>query len=279
MRRNNNLRKKNSNKIQVLSKQNLILILVLFFLIIICILFNNVLNKSFNSVQAFAEFNQNFVNLNSNIPFSVDKIILYSNATANAKTINFSFANLDISQYCDIGIYLKQLDANSDISIKSLYINDISIIKPQVGTAYLYRKKVTDLGKASFSDSLIVDGQINFNVVNSKDVNYDNYELLSDASSPISIGYYNKNIKENYIAYVDNLAFDGTLLKDALIPTSDLSSKVSFTLNIIANDDEHYICNISFDIPLEDENGTLYDNGYITKQINEEHISKFIRIK
>ena len=68
-------------------------------------------------------------------------------------------------------------------------------------------------------------------------------------------------------------------VEDALIPLSDLNSRVSFTLNIITDNDEHYLCNISFDIPLEDEDGTIYNSGYITEQIDEKNISKFIRIK
>ena len=278
MRRNFNLRKRKSKKIDVLNKKNLSLLFILLFFLTIYIIASQSMNKTTSSVEAFWNYNKEFLNLNNNIPFSINKIILYTNVTANAKTVNFSFANLDISEYCDIGIYLNKLEDNN-VSIKSLYIDNISVTKPNIGTPYIYRKKVSELGKSSFSDDFVITDKIDFNIVDSNNIDYNNFEISSDGSTPISIGYYNKDIKTDHIAYIADSNIDGTILKDALIPLSDLYSKFSFTLNIIANNDEHYICNISFDIPVEDQTSTLYNSGYISKEINTNSIDKFIRIK
>ena len=75
------------------------------------------------------------------------------------------------------------------------------------------------------------------------------------------------------------LFYNGTLLKEASIPLISLNSNISFRINIITNSNEHYICNINFDIPFETENGSIYDTGYITKEFNSNEVNKFIRIK
>ena len=58
-----------------------------------------------------------------------------------------------------------------------------------------------------------------------------------------------------------------------------MNCNVSFTINIITNTDEHYICNVYFDIPFEDEEGSIYDTGYSTKELKDNEVSKFIRVK
>ena len=279
MRRNFNLRKRKPGKLNIIDVKNIILSIALFLGLIICIILIIYWNQSSASLEAFAKSNEEFYDLNSDIPFSINKMILFSSATANAKTINFSFGRLDISQFTDIGIYLNKLDSKSNKSIKSLYIDNISVENPNIGTAYLYKKNVENLGEPSFSEDLIITDKIDFNISKSDNVNNSNYEIASDASTPIAIGYYNKNVKEDSILYLDDINMNGTLLKDALIPLSDLASRVSFTINITTENDEQYLCNISFDIPLENEEESIYDEGYITKQINEKNISKFIRIK
>ena len=39
------------------------------------------------------------------------------------------------------------------------------------------------------------------------------------------------------------------------------------------------MCNINFDIPFEDADGSIYDTGYATKEINSLQTETFIRLK
>lgn len=277
MRRGINIRKKkkiilkNSNKKAV----NTIIIssIILLFCFAIYVFF---IQNIF--IKANLEKDSNhFASLNNEIPFSLKNIILFSSATAESGSIN-QLLSLDISQYCDIGIYLNTLE-NTNISISSLYIDNINISPVELGSTYLYKKSISDFGKSTFDDNNIIDNTFNFNIISlDKDINYNNYEIYCDGSTPISLGFFNKNVKTQFITEKSETIYNGTLLKDALIPLSSLNCSISFTINIITSSNEHYICNVNLQIPFEDPNGTIYETGYSTLELNNSETNAFIRI-
>ena len=221
----------------------------------------------------------NFSGLNQNTPFIIKEIILFSSATAESDSVNQQLS-LDISQYCDIGIYLNKIE-DENIIISSLYIDNIVISSPEIGMPYLYKKKISDLGKCSFNEDSIIKDTFQFNIVNTdKDLNYNNYEVYNNGSTPISLGFYNKNIKTGFFPDNSEIFYNGSLLRDASILLSSIKCNISFTINITTNSNEHYICNINIDIPFEDdENNSIYKSGYITKEFDNTETNKFIRIK
>lgn len=278
MRRGINVRKRKRILLQELNNKSLKLLLLLIGILLFCIIIYFSFIRSIIIQKNFEKDSINFSSLNESIPFSLNKIILFSSATAETDSVNQSLS-LDISQYCDIGIYLNNTDKENTF-IKSLYINDISIYSPELGTPYLYKKRINDLGKCSFNEKNIINDEFYFNMIDyTSELNYNNYELLNDGSTPISLGFYNKDIKKGFITSDTQVSYNGTLLKNALITQTSLNCNVSFTINIITNKDEHYICNINFDIPFEDEEGSIYDTGYSTKEFKNNELSKFIRIK
>lgn len=278
MRRGINIRKKKKIMLkQINSKALKLLIALIFFLAILCIAYIFFIQNIFIKNDLEKE-SVNFSNLNDNIPYSIRKIILFCSANAETSSKNQSLS-LDISQYCDIGIYLNNMDKENTF-IESLYINNISLTTPEIGKPFLYKKSINDLGKCSFTEEAIIENELFFNIIDRNNtINFDNYELLNDGSSPISLGFYNKNIKQGFITDSSEIVYNGTLLKEAFIPQSSLNCVVSFTINIITTEGSHYLCNISFDIPFEDEEGSLYDTGYVTKEFNNNETNKFIRIK
>lgn len=278
MRRGINSRKKKKIILKEINSKSLKLLLILTAILLVCCIIYFTFIQGFFIKKELENDSIMFSTMNENIPFSIRKIILFSSSTAEASSVN-QLLSLDISQYCDIGIYINELN-DSNLSISSLYIDNITISSTEIGTPCLYKKIVTDLGKCSFSEDAIINDRFDFNIVNlENDLNYDNYELYSNCTTPISLGFYNKNIKTGFLSDSSEILYNGTLLKDATIPLSSIDCNVSFTINIITNSSEHYICNISFDIPFEDEEGSIYDNGYVTKEFNSNEVSKFIRIK
>lgn len=278
MRRGINNRKKKKLMLKEINLKSFKLLAILITILIVCCIIYFFFIQNFFIKKDLENDSINFSIMNENIPFSIKKIILFSSSTAEASNVN-QLLSLDISQYCDIGIYINEL-ADQKSSISSLYIDNISISSPELGTPCLYKKLVNDLGKCSFDESNIINDRFDFNIVDlGNDLNYDNYEIYNNCTTPISLGFYNKNIKTGFLSSSSEILYNGTLLKDATIPLSSLNCNVSFTINIITNSDEHYICNIAFDIPFEDEQGSIYDNGYVTKELKNNETSKFIRIK
>lgn len=279
MRRGINNRKKKKILLKEINLKSLKLILILAIILTICFVIYLFFIQNLYIKKNLEEETLEFSALNENIPFHIKKIILFSSATAESTTVNQSIANLNISQYCDIGIYLNKLN-KEDVSISSLYIDNIFISSTELGTPYLYRKKVPDLGKCSFSEDDIINDRFEFNIVNhSEELSYDNYELYNNLSAPISLGFYNKNVKTNFLSDNSSILYNGTLLKNSLVPLSSLNCSIEFRINIITNSEEHYICNINFNIPLKNEETSIYDTGYVIKEFNTEETNNFIRIR
>ncbi len=278
MRRGINIRKKKKIILNEINKKSLKLLAILLSILTICVIIYIFFIQDIFIKINLEEDSTNFSTLNDNIPFSINKIILFSSATAETGSIN-QLLSLNISNYCDIGIYLNKTDL-INCSITSLYIDNISTSSPELGTPYLYKKKVSDLGRCSFDQNNIIKDRFDFNIINTEnEINYSNLELYCDGSTPISIGFYNKNIKTDFISDNSEILYNGSLLKEALVPLSSLNCNVSFRINIITTSNEHYICNVSFDVPFENENSSIYTEGYIIKEFNSNETSKFLRIK
>lgn len=278
MRRGINIRKKKKIIMKETNKKILRIISILIILLIICFIIYFSFIQDIFIKKNIEQDSISFSDLNKNIPFSIKEIILFSSATAESDSINQQLA-LNISQYCDIGIYLNKIEGEGAI-ISSLYIDNIVISSPEIGTPYLYKKNISDLGKCSFDENNIITDTLHFNIIDAdKALDYSNYEIYNNGSTPISLGFYNKNIKTGFFPDNSEIFHNGTILKEASIPLTSLKCNISFRINIITNSNEHYICNINFDIPFEDENDSIYDTGYITKEFNSNQLNKFIRIK
>lgn len=277
MRRGINIRKKKRILAKETNLKALKLISILLILIFICSLSYIFFLRNYFSNKNFEEYNLLIANSNSSIPFSLNKIVLYSSSTAS--TVNSyndnSVQALDISQYCDISIYINN-DNNS--IIKKLYIDNISISNPEMGTPHLYKKAFSDIKECSYTSSEIITNQFQYNII-SKDlpIDYENYELYSDGSTPITIGFFNENIKSNYLLTEEEIKNSISFLKDAHIPLSSINCNISFVLNIITAKDEHYICNINISIPFENKDGSsIYNTGFVINEIQNDKLSKFI---
>ncbi len=221
-------------------------------------------------------------NLNAETIFSLNKIVLFSSATAEPNELNNSVWNLNISQYTDICIYLNN-HSNNNISknvIKNVYIDDIQISNPEYGTPYLYQKNIKDFGKCSFEENKIFSDRIDFNIIEAgTEINYANNEIYNNLSTPICIGFYNKNLKTDFLNADYQIEYNGKILKRATIPPSSIDCNISFCIHIINELEEHYVCNVSYAIPFEEDGISIYENGYITKEINNLENHQFLRIK
>ena len=195
-----------------------------------------------------------FQEKNSECIFEISECILYSSANAiNSSVAGRPYWDLSICQYTDIGITINNQvtyigDYNKN-TIKNLYIDNINFNYPILGEPSLYYKDPEYFASSKVDKESLISDYHSFNIL----------------SPNITLTYVNNNIINNYIldASVGKITFDGSLLELANIKLEAIQCKVSFNVNIINAMDELYICNIYFDIPLED----IY-NGYTVKNLN-----------
>ena len=188
MRRGINIRKKKKMLLKETNQKALNVLLILILLLIVCAGIYFFFVQNIFIKKNLEKDSIHFSFLNETMPFSLRKIILFSSATAEADSVN-QLLSLNISQYCDIGIYLDKIE-NDDIKISSLYIDNILMSSPEIVTPYLYKKSVSDLGKCTFNEDSIIDNNFNFNIIDTEsELNYNNYEIYSNGTTPISLGF------------------------------------------------------------------------------------------
>ena len=261
-------------KIKIKNEKLVFAILIIALFVIFLLYYNLVISVIFarnsyaNQVIAIADDNEKTV-------FNVQKVLLYSSATATSDSKEQALKDMSISQFTDISIYLVNTGSPSQLvnenTIKELYIDNISIKSnnDELGTKVLNYKNPLDFGKYVDIEEP-QNGRIDFNIVNTNNENensdYSKPTFYTDCSNPITLGYENKEIVKNY-SVSDNqnsVSYNGKILKEANVNINDINYTLSFTINIVNNLNEKFVYNMNLDVDLNDENGGIY-NGYVYK--------------
>lgn len=217
--------------------------------------------------------------------FKISKIIKYSSAEAIDNTAQQNLQDLSISQYSDIAIYIDNMkdELTQENTIKELYLDNFKIdVGYQYGEPGLYYKNPFQISKFRMIEENQIQDTLNYKIINTNEENENsNYEtptFFADCSNPITIGYINKNIINNYQVTKENglVSFDGRIFNNLEIDLKQLSPKISFTIHIKNNLNENFICNASADLQLETEKGTV-KSGYIIEKIEDIEYYKFFK--
>lgn len=217
--------------------------------------------------------------------FSVDKIVLYSSANATSNETSRNLWNINVYQFTDMAIYLNnnsESSLSSKNTIKELYIDNIKYSPlPEKGTPELYYKAIDNFGIPSLKDENLVQDKLNFKIINSKDtLDTNTASFYETCQTPITLQFVNKDIKAN--AIIPNtgeaLVFDGSLLSKTNIALNNIKTFISFNINLTNNLDEKYVYNVNFEIPLEDNEHSIYE-GNIKKEITEFSNNKFLKLR
>ena len=217
--------------------------------------------------------------------FKVSKIIKYSSADAVDNTVEQNLQDLSIYQYSDIAIYIDNLsdELTEENSIKELYLDNFNIdVAYKYGTPTLYYKNPLEISKFRLIDENEIKDKLEYEIVYTNEENeksdYEKPIFYTDCSNPITIGYINKNIVNNYEVTKDNglVSFDGRIFNNLDINLKDLSPKISFTIHIKNNLNESFVCNVSSDLQLETEDGSV-KSGYIIEKNDDIGYYKFFK--
>ena len=157
-------------------------------------------------------------------------------------------------------IHLSWVNTLKSVSIENLSINTT----PKVGNANIYYKGLDSFSTPQISENNIIDTNLNFEVSSEDTIDYSKPILYNNCANPITISYVNSNLIDNYTINTENqIAYDGSLLKDCNIVLNDLKCSLSFYIVIENNLGYKYRCPVYIDIPLSNENTSIYDGTYI----------------
>ncbi len=273
--------RKKRKKVNI-NKQIIFLIIVFIAIIILCLLINLIYTKH----KAKTNFESDLLSSNDySDTFSIDKIVLYSSANATSNETSRNLWNINVYQFTDMAIYLNnnsESSLSSKNTIKELYIDNIKYSPlPEKGTPELYYKAIVNFGIPSLKDENLVQDKLNFKIINSKDtLDTNTASFYETCQTPITLQFVNKDIKAN--AIIPNtgeaLVFDGSLLSKTNIALNNIKTSISFNINLTNNLDEKYVYNVNFEIPLEDNEHSIYE-GNIKKEITEFSNNKFLKLR
>lgn len=252
----------------------------------------------------FAEEVNEFYKLNAKTVFSINKIYMYSSASAVQNKETRPVWNLNLFEFTDIAIYINNRSdeyLNNENTIKQMYIDNIKFGDPKLGEQSLYYKDINEFGKSIIkkneetssgneddntnninNNSNKLENRVDFTILNDGDLDYSKPQIFADCSNPITFEYVNENIKKNQIIsdITANITYDGSILRKCSVVLSDISSYVSFNVNIVNNYNQKFVANVYIEIPLEDTvtGDTIY-NGRFVKKIENKNEIKFFRIQ
>ena len=246
-----------------------ILIILLF---IIFLLYYHFILTKYSAKNNFTNQMVEIADENENSIFNIQKILVYSSATAVDNSEDQSLKDVSISQYSDISIYIDNTsyitDLTNENTIKELYIDDIVInSNSNRGTKTLNYKSPLTFGKYKMVEPPS-NNRIDFNIINTNSENenhdYTMPTFYTDCSNPITLGYLNKDLLTNYSVSdtANKISFNGKVLKEANIDLNDVNYTLNFNIHIVNNLNQKFLYNMSLNVDLNDSNGGIY-NGYV----------------
>ena len=261
-------------KIKIKNEKTIITIFIIALLILSFLYYHLIFYKIY-AKNTFANDAVNIAEQNENPIFTVQRVLLYSSATAIDNTKEQSLENISISQFSDIAIYIDNTSTISELTdentIKELYIDNININSDvQNGERFINYKNPLDFGEYK---ELNKTDRIDFKIINTnsenENSNYSEPTFYTDCSNPISLGYMNKDLLKNYSVSPDKktVSFNGKVLQEANVNLDDLKCSISFTINIVNNLNQKFVHTMTIDLDLNDDNGGIY-NGYVYKGKN-----------
>ena len=254
-------------KIKIKHHKAVFTILILLLCILLFLYYDLIFRTSYakdefsTQVEKIAEQNENPI-------FKIQKILIYSSANAIDKSENESLQDLSILQYSDIAIYLDNTstvyDLTNENTVKELYIDNISIqTGSDKGHQYVNYKSPFEFAEYKDIQELNSD-KIEYNIVSTNDQNnhtdYATPTFYTDCSNPITLEYMNENIVTNYATSSDSntISFNGKVLQEAGIDLNDINYSLNFTIHIVNNLNEEFICPVRLKVDLSGDDGGIY---------------------
>jgi len=256
-------------------KNKLPTLIVLCVLLIICTIGYKLITEREIKTEQFENELVKLAEKNEIPVFYIKKLMLYSSAGVIDNSENKDLSNIDISQYTDIAIYLKN-EANEGLTaentINKLWIDEINIeTNDKWNNKYITYKNPFEFGKFILPEP-INNTKIEYKVLQKNEENkeetYNEPAFYTDCSNPITLSYINKNIISGAkVNENSSIVTNGKILSQAQVDLEELNYKLSFIINIENNLGQIFKYKMKLDIYLNAGNNELY-NGYILQEKN-----------
>ena len=226
-------------------------------------------------VVAFAEKNENII-------FTIDEITFFSSANAkNRATSQTNFTLQNLYTYTDIAFFINN---NSDEftpenTIKTLKITNLEFnTPPGIGEPNIYYKNLHHFTRSDLVTTYLLEDELVFNVTSDDSASFESPILFNNLANPITLTYQNENLKTDFtFTDVGNpITYNGSLLKRAGISLSAIQVSISFDIYITNHNDEEFKTTVSFTIPYENGDSSIFDGSIIVEQ---ETFIRFYRIR
>ena len=208
----------------------------------------------------------------TNMPFSLTKVILISSQEGIDKESGENRWGYDINQNNDIYLYLeKNKNFQEEAVIKSILIDNIQVEKSNdIGEIKFYRPNVSEEG-TTFSNTqenqvqnIEYEGAMESDLKNLKIGNQGGIVVFRCANEKVA-EYFSNDEEINH----------SELLKKANISEENLKSKISFDLTIKTEEEKGYKASLAFELPIEG----IVEQGTTSKEITDLQEIVFKRTK
>lgn len=196
-----------------------------------------------------------------NMPFTISKLMLISNAEGVEKDEQSNVWNMDIMQNNDVYIEImknKHYKEKEIIESITLY-NFVFSKEPQIGSMIIYRPSADEKRTYDYKDESIIQNELIY--VGSEQTNLKNLEIANQGGL-ILVRFCNKNVTTFNSDEQIEIKHDGTLLKNTGITLEQIESKVSFDITIKLISGVSYKANIKLDLPA----GNIIEEGTSSKE-------------
>lgn len=242
------------------NKNFLLFIIFCISILLLIYLCNIVYTLFLNTLNIQNMFNQKKI-------FTINKIVFFSSAFGESTTnTNNSSTLKNIFQYTDIAIFINNNSSefSAENTLKNVSIENINFIRfPKLGTPQFYYKNISDFATPNVTDSNLIHDSLTFNITSDDYADLSTPTLYNNCANPIVLTYKNSDlINEHTISNFESISYDGSLLKDCNIILNNLKCSISFYIIIENNLGHKYRCPIYLDIPLANNNTSIYDGSY-----------------
>jgi len=254
-------------------KNKLKIAIVLCILLILCSIGYKLIIEKINATKQFENELVKLAEKNEIPIFYIKKIMLYSSAGVVDNSENKNLSNIDISQYTDIAIYLKNErdeGLTAENTINKLWIDEVNLeADDKWNNKYITYKNPFEFGKFIDNEALN-DTKIEYKVLQNNEENkeelYNEPTFYTDCTNPITLSYINKNIITGaQVRKNSSIATNGKILSQAQVNLEELNYTLSFVINLENNLGQLFKYKMKLNIYLNAGNNELY-NGYLLQE-------------